>query len=246
MYSNALTLLAISCLWLIWGCQTTKKTTVEVDKTNSTYYANLGSNQERLVELLTGTFVQRTQSIETGEQETWLVNDNQDSIVLLSVAVGDPNKHGYWIYQYQYMTHLVDEPFYKSMVQIKQINRDTFHITMHRPAKVYTLAEVMTNDFDEDMEFEGLEQGKTRTYVQAPDSRLHFTGYSPIALRKISSDKGVQEMYLKELFDLTPERLRMDLIPYKSADATEPTGSASSFTFFSRLNTTPGWSPSKR
>ncbi len=227
----------------ISSCQPTRSIPIASEKSNPNYYTKFSSNKERLVALLTGSFVQRAYSTKHNATKTWLVNDNQDSIILLSVQVGEPNKHGYWIYQYQYMTHLVDEPFYKALIHVEQIDRDTFYLTNHRPSKVYTLAEVMSVDFDKDMVFENLEKGKTRIYIRNPESRLQFAGYSPIALRQVANGDGPNELYLQEQLDLTPEQLRMKLIQYESLDAKEPKKTADAVTVFWRLGSVPGWAP---
>lgn len=104
------------------------KNTESVTNTTTVDYQGIRSNVARLQAMLAGKYLQL---IETKQQdgsstfETWKVNDAQDSVIMYSVPVGEPNKDGYWLYHYQMMTSLPEEPIYEVFEKLTAIQRDT-------------------------------------------------------------------------------------------------------------------------
>lgn len=94
-------------------------------------YQSIKSNVARVQAMLTGKFVQQTLVDSLNNYQTWKVNDNQDSMLLYSIPVGDPNKIGYWIYHYQIMTSLPNEPIYEAFEKLTEIDRDSIKSTLY-------------------------------------------------------------------------------------------------------------------
>ena len=94
---------------------------IHQDKT----FENIKSNTERLSAMLSGKFVQYNYNYRSEEYYPWLVNDGKDSVIMYTVPVGEPNKIGYWLYYYQYMTSLPSDPIYEVLVNLQELNRDS-------------------------------------------------------------------------------------------------------------------------
>lgn len=94
---------------------------IHQDKT----FENIKSNTERLCAMLSGEFVQYNYNYNSGEYYPWLVNDGKDSVIMYTVPVGEPNKIGYWLYYYQFMTSLPNDPIYEVLVHLQELNRDS-------------------------------------------------------------------------------------------------------------------------
>lgn len=61
----------------------------------------IGSNIGRLQAMLSGEFVQYTRRGTKDDgyyYKLWAINDGKDSVLSYTVPVGDPRKHGYWLY----------------------------------------------------------------------------------------------------------------------------------------------------
>lgn len=101
------------------------------------YYQNLGKNIKRLHHLMQGTFIAHKEG-SAKTLESWTVSEG-DSVILYSVPLGEVGKQGYWIYSYEFMTSLPDEPIYSTIKQIKQPSRDTLEVLYYKtktPIKV--------------------------------------------------------------------------------------------------------------
>lgn len=131
-------LLGLLCLF---GCQSNsviKQTTTKTKTgfisgkkaTEDATYQGIQSNVARLHAMLTGSFIQYsnlTPQKTPNEYSVWKVNDGKDSVMLYSIPIGDPNKVGYWIYHYQILTSLPEEPIYEGIEQLIEIDRDTIN-----------------------------------------------------------------------------------------------------------------------
>jgi hypothetical protein len=91
------------------------------------YYQALQKNIIRLHHLMQGTFTAYAEN-----QDAWTVSEG-DSVVLCNVPLGDPNKDGYWIYSYEFMTSLPDAPIYTSIKRLEQLSRDTIDVYYYHP-----------------------------------------------------------------------------------------------------------------
>lgn len=125
----------------------------------STYQA-IRSNVARLQAMLSGVFVQKSYKQEQDKYITWFVNDRQDSIMLYSLSIGDPNRDGYWLYHYQIMTSLPDDPVYQAFERLVVVDRDTIQSTFYSIPDNFeiTLEELLTEGkktFD-DIDFDKL------------------------------------------------------------------------------------------
>lgn len=126
-------ILGVIVLGLLVGCSTVSKTTSELSPTifEAQYYQDLQRNIVRLHHLMQGTFIAHKGGSDT-DLESWTVSEG-DSVVLYNVPLGDVDKDGYWMYSYEFMTSLPDQPIYTSIKEIKQLSRDTFDVLYYKP-----------------------------------------------------------------------------------------------------------------
>lgn len=90
-------------------------------------YEGISGNIPRLKAMLSGEFTAYNTDSDP-EQKTyspWLVNEGQDSVILCTFPVGEPSRHGHWLYMSQYLTSLPDEPIHAYFVHLEEINRDS-------------------------------------------------------------------------------------------------------------------------
>ena len=131
-------LLGLLCLLGCQSNQVTKHTPTKQktgfisnkQATEDATYQGIQSNVARLHAMLTGSFIQYsnlTPKETPNEYSVWKVNDGKDSVMLYSIPIGDPNKIGYWIYHYQILTSLPEEPIYEGIEQLIEIDRDTIN-----------------------------------------------------------------------------------------------------------------------
>jgi len=166
------------------SCATTntKKAAKEQGATvfEAQYYQDLEKNIVRLHHLMQGTFTAHAKTKEE-KMTTWKVSEG-DSVILCNVPLGEVAKHGYWIFSYEFMTSLPDEPLYTSIKKLVQIDRDTVDVYYYEsktPLDV-TLADVLDNerltaliDFDQ-----LVKRDKWVRYVR--QSSAHFVGQSKV------------------------------------------------------------------
>lgn len=134
---------------LLISCGNASKTTK--DKTaqpisnvlEDQYYQDLGKNIVRLHHLMQGTFT--AYSEEAAEKlKSWNVTGG-DSVVLISVPLGEVAKHGYWLYSYEFMTSLPNDPIYTTVKEIRMLSRDSFEVLHYKVDERITLKEVLDN-----------------------------------------------------------------------------------------------------
>lgn len=207
--------LSLSILTLFMSClssknATTTSTATTHDKYSKEYYNNLSSNKERIIELLSGTFVHRFKDPDVPEFTVWKVNDNMDSIIIHMIRVGNPNKDGYWIYRSQFMTHLPNEPFNSSLQKIESISRDTFKTVTYIPVKQYSIEEVLDPNFSKTVVLNGLKSANQEvTYVQNPKDRTNFKGTSNLI--DIPKNMKKQQKYIQEVYNISPVGMEVEV-----------------------------------
>lgn len=140
----------ISIFLLFFACGKTKMTTklqsVTATKSGAIFlkgpaatkdesYSHIVSNVARLKAMLTGAFVQYNTNADTAGKiySTWLVNDGKDSIMWYQIPVGDYQKVGHWMYQYQIMTSLPDDPIHETFSKLVELSRDSIEESYFNP-----------------------------------------------------------------------------------------------------------------
>jgi hypothetical protein len=112
-------------------------------------FSHIKGNVPRLRAMLCGAFTQYQFRDTTVGYQTWEVNDGMDSVMLFQLPVRDYNKVGYWMYTYQVMTSLPDEPLYHAFIHLKELNRDTVIATYYETPDDF---DVSLNDLLKDPE----------------------------------------------------------------------------------------------
>ena len=110
--------------------QSTSKKVKGVWETNDVIYqdetySSISGNVQRLYAMLCGKFIHYNRSNPKRELKAWTVNGGKDSVMVYIMPVGDPNKVGHWLYYYQIMTSLPDEPIYEAFSKLEVVDRDT-------------------------------------------------------------------------------------------------------------------------
>lgn len=125
-------IVSVIVLGVLTSCGTLPKQTTANQKEvlptifEEQYYQDLKRNIVRLHHLMQGTFTAYAQT-QDAKLKSWNVSEG-DSVVLCTVPLGDVDRHGYWIYSYEFMTSLPDKPIYTAIKEIKQVSRDTFDV----------------------------------------------------------------------------------------------------------------------
>lgn len=126
MFQQSLpTLLLLSGMLLTyWACKTTESSfqNTALDKTHSRYYQQLSGNDQRLLALRTGLFVQYADTEEGLSRKSI----SGDSVFLYSHPIGEVDRYGYWVLQQQFLAGIPEEPLTLYLEHFKRINRDSF------------------------------------------------------------------------------------------------------------------------
>lgn len=168
-------------------------------------YAGISGNLPRLQAMLVGEFVQCYKDDEDGEYYPWLVNEGKDSIMIYALPAGDKNKVGHWIYYYQILTSLPDEPIYQAFFYLKALNRDTIKATYHEVPDNFkvSLRDVKKNTksmFDQ-IDFKKLvEIPDNESVLYTRENPLHFKGES-----SYYKDPNQKDSYVKSYYDISPK-----------------------------------------
>lgn len=121
--------------------------------TDTVYYTQLNNNIKRIHHLMQGAFV----AYQKQDTSCWNVADG-DSVILYSRPIGNVSKHGYWIYSYEFMTSLPNDPLYVSIKKVIQIERDSFRIEYYSYPEDFTLKKVLNDRYmEENFNFEKAE-----------------------------------------------------------------------------------------
>lgn len=201
---------------------TTPRTTNEVSLSEE--YKKVSGNIARLQAMLTGKFVQQilTEIDSISQREiytTWKVNDKEDSILLYSIPLDDPNRVGYWIYHYQIMTTLPDEPVYQAFESLVLTSRDTIKSIYYKAPDDFTitLSELLKTKGKsfQDVPLSKLEiEEDGGSYVR--QDILHFNNKATIVPNPQRKD------YKMDMYEIYPEHIFYSTIFYKDPKGKEP------------------------
>jgi hypothetical protein len=232
LYSGLLVAFIISCSSSKESSKETSKSTALLYSKkkkgfeNPENYLAIDGNIGRLHAMLTGQFVQKIRrAIDQHDNdiyETWLVNDDKDSVMLYSFPLGNEAKIGHWIYHYQIMTTLPNEPVYESFEHLEIIDRDSIKSTYYKPPSDFNipLKDLVKNyqrSFDE-IELNKLtidEDGGT--YVR--QERLFFNNIAGIVADEV--EKGA---YKRDVYGVYPTEVFYKTIFFKDKEGKTPTG----------------------
>lgn len=179
-------ILIILSFFILGSCGSAPKNTLKKSKETKpsvfepAYYQNLGKNIKRLHHLMQGTFIAYKEGA-SKNLESWEVSEG-DSVILYNVPLGDVERQGYWVYSYEFMTSLPNEPIYTSIKQIKQFSRDSLEVLYYTTVEPTTIRlgdildkEVLNKKIQLD---DLLLRDKRVVYVK--ESAAHFIGYSKV------------------------------------------------------------------
>ena len=214
--NNYLILLAIAVVagCQLFSCNTTKD--VAASNSGQTWlsgpeiyknetYTGINGNIPRLQAMLVGEFVQCYKESEDGDYYPWLVNEGKDSIMIYALPAGDPNKVGHWIYYYQILTSLPDEPIYQAFFTLKALDRDTIKAIYYKVPDNFkaSLKDVKKNAnslFDQ-VDFEKLvEMTGNESVLYTRQNPLYFKGES-----SFYEDPHQKDCYVKSYYDISPK-----------------------------------------
>lgn len=198
----------------VYGCNSAKNTvktsaTPQLTPLDEDFYATFNGNQARLHQLMLGTFV--AYDNKKGEAlESWTVSET-DSVILYSFQIGDITKQGYWIYSYEFMTSLPNNPIYTTIKEIVQKDRDTFEIHYYETPTKYTLLDILEKKVLDDIDFKKLvKTPKITTFHRI--NNTSFLGYS-----EIYEDKNCK-CYRQNSYDASPAIYKVDARFFRLAD----------------------------
>ena len=119
------------------------------DMCKSSAYENIKGNVPRLKAMLSGKFTVYNTNRDSARQSysPWLVNEGKDSVVVYTIPVGEANRNGHWLYLYQYMTSLPDEPIYEAFAKLERIDRDSIVAIYYEAPEdfKYSMADILAD-----------------------------------------------------------------------------------------------------
>lgn len=180
------------------------------DVTAPSTYRDVKGNIPRLKAMMSGRFVQYNTLGDANRKQysVWKVNGGKDSVVIYQLPVGNPNKDGHWMYHYQFMTSLPNEPVYAAFSKMTEINRDSILAVYYEVPDDFntTIPEIIAdpeNSF-KDFEFKRLKLSKTgeKVYYNRK-TPLNYYGVS----RWVNTTSKVPERkggYDADCYNVTP------------------------------------------
>lgn len=108
--------------------KTPKNTPEKVDVLSSDYYMQFKTSEQRFAQLMCGRFTCYRKSGKIFE-----VNDNGDSIVVMTVMIGDINKDGVWIYKESFISNYPEAPLLQLFQKIERVSLDSLTLEEYRP-----------------------------------------------------------------------------------------------------------------
>jgi hypothetical protein len=172
------------------------------------YYQNLGKNIKRLHHLMQGTFIAHKEN-RRHVLESWSVSEG-DSVILYNVPLGEVGKQGYWIFSYEFMTSLPNEPIYTSIKQIKQQSRDTLEVWYYKTKNPMNLG--LSEVIDSKVLNEKIQIKKLilidKKVIYVKESAAQFIGYS-----KMYEDKQFKCLRQNK-YDLSPNYYKVEAAFY--------------------------------
>lgn len=226
-----LLLFSLCCTLGIVACINTKSVQQEISENpylirgNEIFqdetFSRIKNNTERLCAMLSGEFIQYNFNNRSGEYHPWLVNEDKDSVIMYTMLVGEPNKIGYWLYYYQYMTSLPSKPLFEVFVNMIEINRDSIQaIYYEAPAEfnpsVDEFLKHPKSTFSS-IDFNNLEQSpddETVTYIRK--NPLFFIGKS-----NLISNIQIPGEYRIDYYEVKPSIYNYQIWSYIEADTSK-------------------------
>jgi hypothetical protein len=143
---------------------------------NSKDYQAISGSIKHFKAIIAGCYVYYNNS--TGKEEDydlWFVNDDKDSVLIYHIPVGNSDKVGHWLYHYQSLTSLMEDPLYEAFSKLIPIGRDTIKAVSYKvPEDVnLSLAEVLA---DPERAFEEVDFGK----LELNDEVIIYVRQNPI------------------------------------------------------------------
>lgn len=202
---------------VFWHC----KTAASEHNFTKEYYSSLGSNINRLLEMRKGVFVHYLYYPDKNEKKIWARNDDKDSTVMIVRQVGSPDKDGYWLLNYYFMTHAHEMPL-RVMLQkfeMSSSSRDTIYCIDYAYTKSIAWSDVTDpKNKLEEIDFKALKPSSSRlAYVR--DSLMLFRGESGL---KTTSTKSKEYKFRKDFHEITPQSTIFRPVFYKDENTTEP------------------------
>lgn len=208
------------CVLLVTACGSAKKTAQSKKilmhgksiAKNETY-ASIQGNVARLRAMLCGKFTQYSTIADPDgkKHSVWLVNDGKDSVISYQLPAGDHHKVGYWTYQCQVLTSLLEEPLNVAFTQLIEINRDSIKEVYYQVPESfdYSITEILKNPkkaFEEINwdELEPLEGYNVFYYVR--QSPLEYKGES-ILLKSKNAHSGKE--FMSVYYEVNPQKVVM-------------------------------------
>ncbi len=181
-------------------------TLIITDAQKAETYQKIIKNDARLYAMLSGKFMQYL--TKKGEYTPWLVGEEQDSILLCVIPIGDPNKNGHWLYHYQYMTDLPDAPLMTAFSKLKTIDRDTILQVFYEVPKGFNppISQILKT---KEAVFEEITYDSSK--LSLIDETATYWRVKPLLFEGESSFVAVEKQteavsYVKDYFKITPER----------------------------------------
>lgn len=216
-----LLLILLSC----FACNNTTKqaatnnSTLLIDPENmceASAYEDIKGNVYRLKAMVTGQFTQYSKRLDSTGQNflPWYVNDQQDSVLLYSIPIGEPNRQGHWLCEFQVLTSLPDDPVGVGFVHLIPIGRDTILVKVYQAPEDfdYTLEQVTQHPVSlfRDFKFDKLVP-PTAERISAPDvyyvreTPIKFIGHS-IWMKEEPSGEPDTSGFYRQKFMVSPDQ----------------------------------------
>lgn len=143
-------------------------------------YQEISGSMKRFKAMVAGSYVYyRTPTGKGDDYETWLVNDSNDSVLIYHIPIGNPNKTGHWLYHYQGLTSLIEDPLYEAFTELIPIGRDTIKAVSYKVPKNLgiSISDVISNPRKvfNSVDFDNLEvDNEVITYAR--QNPIEYTG----------------------------------------------------------------------
>lgn len=194
------------------------------------FFMPLKTNISRFHQLNQGKFVhyktvKRMIGKEDGSEEAvysnelWLnrKDENNDSVLLYSFPVGEPSKDGYWVYYYQFMTALPNEPLYEAFINFKEESRDVIKGIFYDSPDTFNvpIADLLENPnahfSNLDLSLLPLSKTGEGAYYRR-ESPTHFKGES-----KIYINHQNKSSFRKDFYQVIPEGIRFETTEHEDS-----------------------------
>lgn len=176
------------------------------------FYKDIKGAVNRLRAMICGKYVHQTPALvendgkETTIYKAWKPQGSKDSVMVCQIPAGDHNKIGFWVYHYQYLSSLPDDPVFQGFTKMEPLNRDTIKAVFYEVPEGFTVnlnqnVNEIKASFDE-IEWHKLkvsERYGTIYYVR--QTPIKFLGLSSVYLdQKMKSNANVA--YARKYFSV--------------------------------------------